>query len=57
MAFGLVANTPSCIRHAVWAYWDICISGLTALAGWSTQKAQSDTPMKQHNNLVCIARE
>jgi len=57
MELGLVANTPSCIRHAVWAYWDICISGLAALAGWSTQNAQSDTPMKQHNNLVCIARE
>jgi hypothetical protein len=30
---------------------------LTALAGWSTQNAQSDTPIKQHNNLVFITRE
>jgi hypothetical protein len=30
---------------------------LSALAGWTTQNAQSDTPMKQSNDLVCIARE
>src|SRR5271155_1581109 len=41
IAFGAPAKSPSCIRQAVWVYWETCLVGSSATRGLTAKRIQT----------------